>query len=283
MADSNEPSMAGRACLVAKAGWDTSNMILGSFFLSLPRVGGCFTWLKYGPANYFMRYDPDYINMLNRWDAYHQENARKYAVLPDWPIVSIINDLKSYWHQLMFMRYENHHATNKLDWLRNDTCRQTAKAFSPQKDPLAFFIRRDEDMSAYHHQTSTAIAERRLELRACDAGQQLVRTPRLEYLKHRDNPNDFIRNPQVSGIRPKMLKTEDFEWHANGLFNNLDAHPFVRPQLPIFMDKEQEKKYMGRQFAYKDHMFGKKLTGVTPQDEKYLMPGVYGPYKSAGH
>jgi len=282
MADEHQPNLVYRGVL---AGRDAASLFLGSFFQALPRFGVCFTWLKYGPANYFMRYDPDYAEIIGKWDRYHNEVARKYAVLPDWPILSIVNDMKSYWHQLMFMRYENNYATNQLDWVRNSGSQICTKAFTPSADPISWLVRQSENNTIWHTQVSTMTAERRLEDRAMTAGQQMMKTPRLEWLKHRDNPNDGIRNPQISGIRPRLLKTEDFGWHANGFFNNLEAHPFVRAEMPVFADEEQEKKWMGRMQAYKDNLFGKKVIGhhSHPVDEKYLAPGVYTPARFAEH
>jgi len=280
MADEHQPNIFYRGAL---AGRDAASLFLGSFFQSLPRFGQCFTWMKYGPANYFMRYDPDYAEIVKKWDVYHNEHARKYAVLPDWPILSIVNDMKSYWHQLMFMKYENNYALNQLDWIRNQS-QVCTKAFTPSRDPISWLVRHSENSAIWHHQGYTMNAERRIEERNLSVGQ-LSRTPRMEMLKHRDNPNDGIRNPQVAGIKPRLLKTEDYGWHANGLFNNLEAHPWARAEMPIFENEEQEKKWMGRMVAYKDNLFGKKVIGHHnhPVDEKFLQPGVYSPARFDAH
>ena len=269
-------------CRTVIATKDVASLFLGSFFMSLPNLGGQLTWLKYGPCNYFMRYDPDYVQMIKTWDTYHRENARKYAVLPDWPILNIINDMKSIWHQYMFMRWENNYALSNMDWLRNDN-NQMAKGYLPNRGPASFFYHQDDTLTTNHHQTKTLQAERRLEERHMTAGQIFGRTPRQEMTKHRDNPNDGIRQPQVSGIRPKMLKTEDYGWHANGLLYNLEANPWDGNEMPTFTDKEQEAKWMGRNFVYKSSVFQKKLVGHVAPDEKFLVPGQYTPKAPAHH
>lgn len=59
-------------------------------------------------------------------------------------------------------------------------------------------------------------------------------------------------------FKPKLVKTEDFGWHANGPFkpwhNNFHCPP------PIFRDQEQMDKFMGRFQSFNDIYLNPKIT-----------------------
>jgi len=59
-------------------------------------------------------------------------------------------------------------------------------------------------------------------------------------------------------FKPKLVKTEDFGWHANGPFkpwhNNFHCPP------PIFRDQEQMDKFMGRFQSFSDVYLNPKIT-----------------------
>merc|ERR1712110_5765 len=59
-------------------------------------------------------------------------------------------------------------------------------------------------------------------------------------------------------FKPKLVKTEDFEWHGNGAFkpwhNNFHCPP------PVFRDQEQMDKFMGRFQSFSDIYLNPKVT-----------------------
>jgi len=59
-------------------------------------------------------------------------------------------------------------------------------------------------------------------------------------------------------FKPKLVKTEDFGWHANGSFkpwhNNFHCPP------PVFRDQEQMDKFMGRFQSFSDIYLNPKIT-----------------------
>jgi len=66
-----------------------------------------------------------------------------------------------------------------------------------------------------------------------------------------------------NGFRPKMLKTEDFGWHANG-FNRPAHNGTYNCDNLIFESQEQQDKFMGRFHAWKDFILNKD---ILPKDE----------------
>jgi len=66
-----------------------------------------------------------------------------------------------------------------------------------------------------------------------------------------------------NGFRPKMLKTEDFGWHANG-FNRPAHNGTYNCDNLIFESQQQQDKFMGRFHAWKDFVLNKD---ILPKDE----------------
>jgi len=69
-----------------------------------------------------------------------------------------------------------------------------------------------------------------------------------------NRPTDDMRYP---GYKPKLLKTEDFGWHANG-YERPWAN-FAATEGVTFRDAEQMRKYMGRFHMYPDVVIAKDI------------------------
>lgn len=63
---------------------------------------------------------------------------------------------------------------------------------------------------------------------------------------------------QGNGFRPKMLKTEDFGWHANG-FDRCAHNGVYTCDNAIFENQEQMDRFMGRFHVWKDSLLNKDI------------------------
>jgi len=94
---------------------------------------------------------------------------------------------------------------------------------------------------------------------------------RMMQTKFQIGPKSNMENCQVmpdsismgNGFRPKMLKTEDFGWHANG-FNRPAHNGTYNCDNLIFESQEQQDRFMGRFHAWKDFILNKD---ILPKDE----------------
>jgi len=94
---------------------------------------------------------------------------------------------------------------------------------------------------------------------------------RMMHTKFQIGPKSNMENCQVrpdsiamgNGFRPKMLKTEDFGWHANG-FDRPAHNGTYRCDNLIFESQEQQDKFMGRFQVWKDTLLNKD---ILPKDE----------------
>jgi hypothetical protein len=94
---------------------------------------------------------------------------------------------------------------------------------------------------------------------------------RMMQTKFQIGPKSNMENCQVmadsiamgNGFRPKMLKTEDFGWHANG-FDRPAHNGTYRCDNLIFESQEQQDKFMGRFQVWKDTLLNKD---ILPKDE----------------
>lgn len=272
------PSLISQVVKGAKV---ATEQALGGVFHGISNVGTHLTWIKYGPINYFRRNDPDYAVLLDKWDKYYEENARKYAVLPDWPILREIGRIKAGWHQVMFMKHENYHVYHTLNFSTLDSgveFGQRFRAFIPGNNPLTYAFHSWDENSNYHPGSCVTKAEAHLQDRHTDQvisldgkdGHGWARTARFEWNKGQLLAHQGYSYSNINGIRPKLIKTEDYNWHGNGLFYPLEGSKLTRPDCPIFASEEQERKFAGRWFSYKESLFGKKMHGHASPDEQFL-------------
>jgi len=89
---------------------------------------------------------------------------------------------------------------------------------------------------------------------------------RMLQTKFQVGPKSNMENCQVlpdsismgNGYRPRMLKTEDFGWHANGYDRPAHNGTYKCDNL-IFESQEQQDKFMGRFQVWKDTLLNKDI------------------------
>jgi len=288
--DSSTSGFEDVACSALNSGKQVTEQVLGGFWAGIARLGVHFTLFKYGPLNYFRRNDPDYRMILDKWDKFYEENSRPYAVLPDWPFIRQIQRIKTAWHQMKFMQYENYHVSHMLHYSEfkdGSTYTQPIRAFIPTETPISLFFFAWDDSDIKHPQGPVHNAEIHLQHRNTEEHSLGINDHKTGNIDRRQR---FYWNQQQSqmhntgafmntivNIRPKILKTEDFGWHANGLFYPLEGSRFIRPETPIFANQEQERKFLGRWNSYKETMFGKKYHGSKPYNADWMhgRGGIY--------
>jgi len=94
---------------------------------------------------------------------------------------------------------------------------------------------------------------------------------RMMQTKFQIGPKSNMENCQVmpdsismgNGFRPKILKTEDFGWHANGFMRPAHNGTYNCDNL-IFESQEQQDRFMGRFQVWKDTLLNKD---ILPKDE----------------
>jgi len=110
---------------------------------------------------------------------------------------------------------------------------------------------------------------RSMQKQVTDAEEMLQE--RMMQTKYQIGPKSNMENCQVlpdsismgNGFRPKMLKTEDFGWHANGYDRPAHNGTYNCDNL-IFESQEQQDKFMGRFQVWKDTLLNKD---ILPKDE----------------
>jgi len=267
-----------------------AELVVGSVFNGLSSAHEQLVFMKYGPFNFFRKNEPDYRALVAKWDKQYEAEAKEYAVLPDWPVIREIGRLKSYWHQFQFMRYENHyvyHTTNMTGVDAGFEFNQRYRAFTPGNNILNYQFYVFDYSDNLHPQGRTCDAEATLQVRNMSQVTGILgnynameKSTQFDVNKNKDaNHTNQTGLLKMCGIRPRILKTEDYNWHANGLLYPLESSMITRQPTPIFANEEQERKFMGRWFSYKESIFGKKFTGgADTPDERYMDSRVYSSY-----
>lgn len=229
------------------------------------------------------------MKIIDDWDKIYEEQARQYAVLPDWPLVREVGRLKAAWHQVKFMQYDSYQIYHYLNFLPIDGGQEFSggkRAFIPSQNPLSYIFHSWDQNDNQHPGAAVVKAEMHIQDRnqdqcfTVDGGTYAAqRMPRDEVTKNLGGNNCGVLFDKQAGLRPRIIKTEDFNWHANGLFYPTEGFGGTNPEVPIFSNKEQQRKYMGRFFTYKENVFGKKFHGHDTYDEKYLPHTGNGPYQ----
>jgi len=76
--------------------------------------------------------------------------------------------------------------------------------------------------------------------------------------------------------KPKMLKTEDFNWHGN-LYCSPIVNNFMRMNaIPTFVSQEQMDNYMSRFVSYEDYFFRKDFVSSDNQAARHTMTRGWG-------
>jgi len=235
---------------------------------------------KFGPMNVFMRNSPEFRSVLNKMDNYYETNARDHGTFPDWPIICMFNDMKALYYQMCFMKGQDRYFSKMHEFQWNANANNSARRGYDTKNPIYNWLHGYWDRAQVMHTGADAhFAEARIADRYMADNQHANRHYRNEWQQNKEHgAGDGILFPQMGGIKPKLLKCEDFGWHHNGNLYPLELQPYAFPDVGLYKDREQYEKALGKFYTYKDNHFEKKLYSHGTTADLWMTPGKsYGP------
>jgi len=259
---------------------DSLSIFGWSIYYSLSQVTHEFRCYKFGPMNVFMRNSPEFRTTLSKMDEYYEKNARNHGTFPDWPIINIFNDMRALYYQMCFMKGQDRYFSKLHQFAWSAEANASArKGYDPQNPIYGWLVAYWDRCQLFHIGADAHYAETRVADKYMADNQHANRHYRNEWQQNKEfAAGDGIFFPQMGGIKPKLLKCEDFGWHNNGNLYPMEVSSYAFPDVGLYKDKEQYEKALGKFYAYKDNHFEKKLYGHGTTADLWMTPGkTYGP------